>query len=355
MPEGWVRADLGSRTPARRSRGTATPATLERVREVLVLREPEVRAALDMPSLIDAMSEALDAYSAGRAELPGVIHLEVPEARGEIHVKAGHLHGAPRYAVKVASGFYGADPPAIDGMVVVFDASNGSPVALLLDNGYLTDARTGAAGGLAARLLAPAAVETVAVLGTGAQARQQLDALACERTFERVRVWGRTEAHVLSCLRDLRDRGLPASAFERAATPMDAVSGAGVVITCTASTEPLLRAEWLQPGAHVTAVGSDGPDKQELDAGVLARADLIVVDSRDQCARLGELHHAIEAGVARLEDAVEIGDAAAGRAPGRTSEDQLTVCDLTGVGVQDVAAAALALERAPAGVERIRV
>jgi ornithine cyclodeaminase len=323
--------------------------------EVLLLREADVRAAVDMPSLIDAMSRAFDAYAAGRAELPAVIHLDVPEARGQIHVKAGHVHGAAKYAVKVASGFYATDPPSIDGLVLVFDASTGALVAMLLDGGHLTDARTGAAGGLAARHLAPRRVRTVAVLGTGAQARQQLDGLACERAFEGVRVWGRNVDHARSCVDDLRGRGLPATTIETAATPEDAVRGADVVITCTASSEPLLRAEWLRPGSHVTAVGSDGPAKRELEPGVLAGADLVVVDSRDQCARLGELHHAIEAGVLAADAAIELGDVAAGRAPGRTSEGQTTVCDLTGVGVQDVAAAALVLERAPVGVERIRL
>jgi ornithine cyclodeaminase/alanine dehydrogenase-like protein (mu-crystallin family) len=323
------------------------------VSEVLLLREADVRAAVDLPSLIDAMGAAFDAYSSGRAELPAVIHLDVPESRGEIHVKAGHLHGAPRYAIKVASGFYATDPPSIDGMVLVFDGSTGALSAMLLDGGYLTDARTGAAGGLAARHLAPERVRTVAVIGTGAQARHQLDALACERAFERVRVWGRDEDHARACVEDLRRRGLPAVTIEAAPTPRAAVEGAGVVVTCTASTEPLVLADWLEPGVHVTAVGSDGPSKQELDVSVLERADLVVADSREQCARLGELHHALEAGAVTLASVAELGDVAAGRAPGRTSEDQVTVCDLTGVGVQDVAAAALVLDRAAEDAERI--
>ena len=159
---------------------------------VRILREDDVRAALDMRACIDACERAFVAYSSGSAELPGVIHLDVPESEGEIHVKAGHLHGAPYYAVKVASGFYGVEPPAIDGLVMVFDARDGSPAAFLLDGGYLTDLRTGAAGGVAARHLAPERVERVAVIGTGAQARQQVDALAEVRPgFTEVRVWGR--------------------------------------------------------------------------------------------------------------------------------------------------------------------
>jgi ornithine cyclodeaminase/alanine dehydrogenase-like protein (mu-crystallin family) len=141
-------------------------------RDVLILREDDVRAALDMPSLIDAVERAFVAYSTGRAEVPGVIQLDVPESGGEVHVKAGHLHGEPFYAVKVSSGFASpsADraPPA-DGLVMAFDSRNGAPVAFLLDNGFITDVRTGAAGGVAARHLAPSNVEVVAVIGTGAQ------------------------------------------------------------------------------------------------------------------------------------------------------------------------------------------
>jgi ornithine cyclodeaminase len=325
------------------------------VGDVLLLRENDVRDALDMPSLIEALAAAFDAYSSGRAELPSVIHLDVPEARGEIHVKAGHLHGAPRYAVKVSSGFYSSDPPSIDGLVLVFDASTGALAALLLDHGYVTDARTGAAGGLAASLLARERIADVAVVGTGLQARFQLDALAAVRAFDRVRVWGRNAEHAAAAVDDLRRRGLPAPTVDVAASPEEAVTGADVVLTCTASTDPIVRAEWLRPGVHVTAVGSDGPAKRELEAAVLGRADLVVVDSREQCARIGELHHAIDAGVLDAAGAVEIGDIAGGRRPGRTSDEQITVCDLTGVGVQDVAAAALVLERAPASAERIRL
>jgi ornithine cyclodeaminase len=322
-------------------------------RSIRILREGDVRAALDMASCIDAVDGAFAAYATGGAELPDVIHLDVPETRGEIHVKAGHLHAARYYAVKVASGFYGVVPPAIDGMVVVYDAADGTPAALILDGGLLTDLRTGAAGGVAARHLAPERVRTVAVIGTGLQARYQLDALAIVRPgFEHVRVWGRDREHATHCVDDLLGRpGLPEGCrFAVAETVEEAVEAADVVITCTASREPLLSAGWVSPGTHVTALGSDGPDKRELDVDVLSRADLLVVDSRAQCARIGELHHALaEGAVASADDAVELGAICAGLSPGRTSQEQLTVCDLTGVGVQDVAAANVVMERAGGG------
>jgi ornithine cyclodeaminase/alanine dehydrogenase-like protein (mu-crystallin family) len=307
---------------------------------VRILLEADVRTALDMASCIDACRDAFAAYSAGRAELPGVIHLEVPETRGEIHVKAGHLHGAPYYAVKAASGFYAQDPAAIDGLVLVFDARDGSPAAILLDCGFVTDQRTGAAGGVAAAELAPATVDEVAVIGTGIQARKQVEALRVVRPgVRRVRVWGRDPGKAAACAVDLREAGSEAVAV---ATVREAVEGAQVVVTCTASREPLVELGWLAAGAHVTSVGSDGEGKQELDPEILRAADVLVVDSLVQSSRMGELQHAPD----QVERAVELGALIAGEAAGRTSEEQLTVCDLTGVGVQDVAAANVVMARA---------
>lgn len=317
--------------------------------EVLILRETDVRASLDMGSCIDAMAEAFAAYSSGRAELPAVMHLDVPEQGGEIHVKGGYIHGGDVYAVKFASGFPGNEALELapnDGMVVVFSAKTGEPVAFLLDHGFITDQRTGAAGGLAAQHLTREDGAVVAVLGTGLQARFQLDALARVRAFQEVRVWGRDLQHALACVEDLRARpGLPeAASFAMARSVEEAVLGADIVITCTASREALVLDEWVVPGMHITAVGSDGPGKKELDPRILAHADVLVVDSRLQCAERGELQHALD-----LVDATavaELGQVVAGEVPGRTSAQQLTVCDLTGVGVQDVAAASLVLERA---------
>jgi ornithine cyclodeaminase len=312
-------------------------------KRVRILREADVREALDMAACIDVCERAFVAYSTGDAETPGVIHLDVPESGGEVHVKAGFLHGEPFYAVKTASGFTGVDPPAIDGLVLVFDARTGAPAAFLLDNGYLTDLRTGAAGGVAARHLAPERVERVAVIGTGLQARYQVEALGVERPgFTEVRVWGRTAGHADACVADLGQRLGPEVTVERAAEVDAAVDGAQVVITCTAAREPLVQASWLGPGAHVTAVGSDGSGKQELDPDVMRRADVVAVDSLAQAATLGELQHAPD----QRERSVELGTICAGTSSGRTNDAQRTVCDLTGLGVQDVAAANAVLEHA---------
>jgi ornithine cyclodeaminase len=323
-------------------------------RQVLLLRETEIRDLLDPLSCIEAVEQAFSAYATGGAELPGVIHLDVPDRRGEIHIKAGYLRGGPCYAIKIASGFPGNAElglPPNDGMVVVFDARSGAPAAFLMDNGYITDLRTAAAGAVAAKHLAKRDLRRVGVIGSGAQARLQTALLARVRSFSEVRVWGRHPERARACADDLRRRGdLPAgAAVSVVGSAREAVEGADLVITVTASREPLVRAEWLAAGALVTAVGSDGADKQELDAEVLKRADRIVADSLPQCLRLGEIHHAVDAGAIRQEEVdAELGEITAGRKAGRRSDSEVIVCDLTGVGVQDVAAAALTLERARA-------
>ena len=176
-----------------------------------------------MASCIEACDLAFASYSRGGAALPGVISLNIPERQGEVHVKAGHLHGAPFYAVKVASGFprnLELGLPASDGMVIVFDSDNGEPAAFLLDGGYLTSVRTGAAGGVAAKYLAPEKVWNVAVIGTGDQARYQLDALAIVRPgFTHVSVWGRHLDRAAVLVAELPNRpGMPEGCVVRGRT-----------------------------------------------------------------------------------------------------------------------------------------
>jgi ornithine cyclodeaminase/alanine dehydrogenase-like protein (mu-crystallin family) len=323
-------------------------------RVVLILREPEIRALLDPAACIEAVEKAFSLYSTGHAELPVVLHLQVPESQGEIHIKAGHLHGAANYAVKIVSGFSGdapAEPQTINGMVLIFDARTGAPAAFLLDNGYITELRTAAAGAIAAKHLARREVKTVAVIGSGQQARYQIESLDLVRKFRDVRIYGRTALRAEACARHLMEkfaieRG-EAVRFSVSASVQEAVEGADIVLTVTSSHEPLVRAEWLSPGTTVIAVGSDNPEKQELGVDVLARADRIVADSIPQCLRLGEIHHAVERGAIKKEKvSAEIGEIAAGLKPGRKSDSEIIVCDLTGVGVQDVASATLVYQRA---------
>jgi len=331
--------------------------------DVLVLREAEIRSLLDPRATLAAIEAAFAASSTGRAELPAVIQLDVPERQGEIHVKAGHLHGGAHFAVKIAAGFPGNTtlglPPA-GGLVLAFDARTGAPAAILLDNGYITDLRTGLAGAVAAKHLARPDACVAAILGSGAQARHQARALALVRELKAIRVWGRHPDRARACAEELAaDPAFAGRCRVFAVAAIDeAVRGADIVVTTTASRAPLLRAAWLTPGMHVTAVGSDQADKQEVEAAAIAAADLLVADSRPQCLRLGEIHHAVAAGLIGADDIdAEIGEIVAGLRPGRRDAAAITLCDLTGVGVQDVAAANVVLERALASGagERLRL
>jgi ornithine cyclodeaminase len=279
--------------------------------------------------------------------MPPVLHMDLPDAHGEVDVKTAWIPGLPGFAIKVSPGFFDNPRrglPSLSGMMMLLSAKTGRLEALHLDNGYLTEVRTAAAGAVAARHLAKEDARTAGVLGAGVQARLQVLALAKVRPIERVLVWARdgARADVLAdeITRQLDLDAVPVGSAERLVLESD------VVVSATASRTPLVVADWLQPGLHITAIGADAPDKNELHPGVLERADLVVCDSRSQCARLGELHHALEQGI---DVAVtELGEITSGARPGRTTQGQITVCDLTGTGVQDTAIAHLAYQKAGA-------
>ena len=308
------------------------------------ISERDLRQVITPRVAVDTIREAFRADGEGRTHVPAVINLDVPAHRGEFHVKTALIDGVPHVAVKIASGFYdnaSKGLPSGSGLMAVFDATTGMPVALLLDNGFLTDIRTGAAGAVAAEALAPERVGVVGVVGSGLQARYQVQCLAIVRSISRIVAWSPDRAHLETYLKEMTAAGYEATA---AATPEAVCRAADVIITATPSRQPLIRAEWLRPGHHVTALGSDSPGKQELEAGCLARADLVVVDRLTQCAAFGELRHGIDAGVflpARVH--AELGEVVAGVKRGRTSNDQITIADLTGVGFQDTAIASRAI------------
>ncbi|MGD2152677.1 MAG: hypothetical protein PVG79_05370 [Gemmatimonadales bacterium] len=308
-----------------------------------VVEEAEIRAAVKEPEALASAEKAFRAMAEGGVALPPPMGLEVTEARGEVHVKSAYLKGSPIFAVKIASGFYGnveRGLPSGSGLILVFDATTGFPAALLADNGYLTDLRTGAAGALAARLLAPASVGQVAMLGTGTQGRFQLRALSQVRCWEHTVAWSPDADQLARYCADMEgELSIPCRA---ASDPEEAVRGADLIITATPSREPLFGASALEPHATVIAVGSDGPDKRELSTETLARADKIVVDRLSQCVAIGEVHHGVVDGALTPESVhAELGDVLTGEKTGREGSE-LIICDLTGVGTQDAAIAEVA-------------
>jgi ornithine cyclodeaminase len=311
---------------------------------VHVLREPQIREFLVLRETIGAVEKSFADYSAGRAVVPDVTNLDILEHQGEVHIKSAHIRGQEHYVVKIASGFY-RNPelglPVGNGLMMLFEAKTGRLACILFDNGYITEMRTAAAGAVCADQLALDPVESVGVVGSGSQARYQVKALFEVRAPKIVHVWSPHPEHVAAYVEEMTSL-YPQVRFSASPSCQDAVSDSDLVITATPSRSPVVRAEWLKPGVHITALGSDGPEKQELDVEVLRVADKIFCDSRSQCARLGEVHHGLKAGVI-AESAIsgEIGDLILGRKRGRENDRQITVADLTGLGVQDAAAASL--------------
>ncbi len=316
---------------------------------ITILTEAEIRECVTLDQeAIQAVAEGFVHLSAGQATLPPILRVDIPEHAGEVDVKTAYIHGLDSFAIKIASGFvenYRLGLPTGSGMMVVIDARTGVPQALLLDNGYLTDVRTGAAGALAARHLARTEIETAGVIGSGMQARYQMLGLKQVRDLRRLLAYGIVPEQVERYVDEMAPRlGVEVVAARDAET---VVRESDVVVTCTPAREPYLRAEWLHPGLHITAMGADAEGKQELETAALGRADIIACDRRSQCFRLGELHHGLEEGIISEKDAVlELGDLISGRVAGRSSADEITICDLTGVGVQDTAIALLAYHRA---------
>jgi ectoine utilization protein EutC len=316
--------------------------------KITILSESELRGCITMDrEAMAAVAAGFTRLAEGQAFAPPVTCVMVPEHNGEVDIKTAYIEGLDSFAVKVASGFLDnarKGLPYGGGLMILLSAETGFPQALLADNGYLTDLRTGLAGAVVAEHLAPTTVHTAGVIGSGAQARYQIRGLRLVRDFERLMVYGLFEAEVARYADEMEgELGVDVVV---AATPESLVRESEFVVTTTPSREPYLEARWLQPGVHVTCMGADMEDKQELYEGCFARADLVVCDRLAQCAVIGELHHALAAATIAEQDVVELGLLTGGRHPGRTADDQITICDLTGVGVQDTAIAHLAYARA---------
>jgi alanine dehydrogenase len=317
-------------------------------RATLLLSRADVRTLLDMDSCITAVEAAFQAQTDGATIPSGVLGTHVPE--GGFHVKAAGLtRDRAYYAAKINANFPGNlarhGLPTIQGVLALFDASKGVLLALI-DSMEITTLRTAAATAVAAKHLARADARTVAILGCGVQGRSQLRALARVRSIERVFAWDGSPSAADSYSREmgaeLECDVIATDDYHRVVARCD------VIITCTASHLPLLGADDVSPGTFVAGVGADSENKHELAPELLARSTL-VVDVLDQCTRIGDLHHALDAGAMRRDQVhAELADVVSGRRPGRRSADEVTVFDSTGTALEDVAAAAVVYERAVA-------
>lgn len=319
--------------------------------DIKILTEADLRTLVPLDvDAIDCVEQGFAVLAGGSVVMPPIMTLMVPDHNGEVCVKSAYVPGIDSFAMKMSPGFFDnpkSGLPSTSGLMVLFSSKTGILEALLLDNGYLTDVRTAAAGAVAARHLAKEDASTVCVIGAGVQARLQLKALSLVRPVANAVIWARDDAKAEGLANELRDEmGIDISAIEDAAA---AVSSADIVVTTTPSSTPLVLSDWLQPGQLVIAMGSDQEHKVELEPACLIRADLYVPDSQSQCAVKGELRSALAAGVVPSEQQfAELGDIVVGKVLGRRSEDAIIIADLTGTGVQDTAIATLARQRAEA-------
>jgi ornithine cyclodeaminase len=306
----------------------------------VVYTRAQIEAVLRPSEVISAIEKAFVAYSRGDAVVPPVGHLDFDDPPGDCHIKYGYLKAGKSFTVKIATGFYDNPKrglPSSNGVVLVFSSETGELLTIFQDEGYLTDIRTAAAGAVAAKYLAPARIDRIAIIGAGIQAGLQLAYLKEVTACRRVRLWARSaeRAHAFA---------VAGFEIEVCASPADAVSGAQLVVTTTPSREWLIGAADIAPGTHITAMGADGAGKQELEPALFARAAVRAVDSRVQCSQYGDSAAALTHGCIELEQLVELGQVIEHEALGRRNELDITIADLTGVAVQDMAIAELALQ-----------
>ena len=307
-----------------------------------VLELEEIRRLIDIPQLIQAIEDGFVLYSDGKVVVPPVGFLHFDDPPGDVHIKYGFVKGDDVYVLKMASGFYNnaaLGQSVADGLILVFSQQTGHLKYVLLDKAWLTDMRTAAAGAVAAKHLGATSIHHIGIVGTGVQARMQLELLKGVVDCHSCLIWGRDPGKVQRMIEDLKsseaiqDWGLEL----HAARDIDElVSGCNLIVTTTSAKNALIRADKVGKGTHITAMGSDDHGKQELDAELLGKADLVVADSVPQCVDHGECCHAVKAGIIEEASILELGTVIKNPKVGRINDDQITVADLTGVAIQDI-------------------
>lgn len=300
-----------------------------------VISLEEIESSVKQIDLVAAIEEGFIQYSNGNTVIPPVGELLFEQPKGEAHIKYGYIKNGDYYVIKIASGFYNNSElsiPSSQGLMLLFDQKTGVPKAILLDEGYLTDLRTAAAGALAAKYFSPKEIKSIGVIGTGIQAKLQLKYLQQYTPCKKVWLWGRNRNSIDKFVHEL------GSEFDIhiASTPNDVAHHANLIITATPSEVALLNAEDIQAGTHITAVGSDTESKQELDSKLLKKADLVVADSISQSHSRGEIYRAVKDGSISKEKVTELGLAIQTPTLQRSNEQQITIVDLTGVAIQDI-------------------
>jgi ornithine cyclodeaminase len=281
-------------------------------------------------------------YSDGNVEVPPVGFLHFDDPPGDVHLKYGYIKNDDIYVVKIASGFYNNHELGIsssDGLILVFSQKTGVLQSILLDECYLTDIRTAVGGAVVAKYLAPSKVSKIGIVGTGVQARLQLQMLQYVVDCNQFVIWGRNQEKIDLLIKDVKSQvGFWPNEFEiEGTTDMNYLTAqCNLIVTTTGATAPLIDADQISLGTHITAMGSDDFGKMELDAKLLQKADLLVADSISQCVHHGEMLQGIKNNYIKEEDILELGNVISNPKLGRTDDKQITIADQTGVAVQDI-------------------
>jgi len=300
-----------------------------------IIKLNDILPAIESIDVVAAMEEGFVQYSNGNTVVPPVGELLFDNPKGDAHIKYGYIKDDEFYCIKIASGFYENTKLGISssqGLMLLFNQKTGEPVAILLDEGKLTDIRTAAAGALAAKYFAPKNVKAIGIIGTGIQARLQLEYLQKITNCKTVWIWGRNPQNT----NDFKNEIEPSYDVHIASSPSELASYCNLIVTTTPSVTPLLQANDILPGTHITAVGSDTSEKQELASQLLHKANIIIADSISQSKSRGEIYRATNENAINSKKVVELGKAIQDTSLQRTSEDQISIVDLTGVAVQDI-------------------
>lgn len=304
--------------------------------KIKIINLNQIKKVLKNIDLVQVIEEGFVAYSEGKVVVPPIGEMLFENPPGEAHIKYGYIKNDDYYVIKIASGFYEnykINLPTNSGLMLLFSQKSGQLLSVLFDEGYLTAVRTAAAGAVVARYLAPKSVHRIGVLGAGEQGRLQVEFLKPVLDCKNVMVWGVNQEEVDVYKRYMESRGYN---IQTTLESKDIALNCNVIITATPSKRPLLMSESIQKGTHITAIGSDTSEKQELDSKILQMADMVVADSIIQCQSRGEIYQALKAGVLEKDKPVELGHVIIQKDLQRISDEQITVADLTGVAVQDV-------------------
>ncbi len=310
-----------------------------------IIQKNELNKFINFDDIFEKTKRAYQLFSKGETITPPFTVFTIPESQGSVHFKCGYVPGDKYFAMKYSGAFYGNEKLGISnflGLFMVFNALTGEVEAIIDDKGYLTDYRTGVAGAIATTTLAKQNSKNVGIIGTGIQARMQLMSLLQVMNINKVYVWGRNSKNKENYISEMK-KLYPKVEFISCQNAQQVCENADILYTVTYSAQPIIKAHWIKPGTHITAVGACEPTMQELDSKIFSIANVVCADSIDACTNNGEIHHALTNGDININTIKELGTIISENH--KRNENDITICDLVGIGFQDAVIASCVMEQ----------